>query len=375
MWQLAAKMMLADRSRLLFALGGVAFAIVLANLQFGMLLGFVRKTSQLVDHCEADIWVGHRHALNVDFTSFIQERWVTRVRSVPGVERTDPYLLTAAEAKLRDGRFVQVIVVGCDPSSQLGNAWRMSAGSDPRAIRQPDGILVDVHEAAKLGDCQVGDVLELNGRRAKVVGMTDGIVTFAAVPYAFTTLEHAHHYGQAPPGACSYFLVKAQPGTDVTALAARIQREVPQMLVLEKDAYSRKTRDFWLIQTGVGLAFGMTALLGIFVGLGVVAHTTYAGVSERLAEYATLKALGADDRCVARFLVAQAVSNAVLGSALGLLISVGVVFAISNPRATVAMPWWLSVVSVLVALLVCLGAAALPYLRLRRLDPASVLRR
>jgi putative ABC transport system permease protein len=377
MWLLAAKMMLGDRSRLLMALGGVAFAILLANLQVGMLLGFIRKTSQLVDYCEADIWVGHRHALNVDFTSFIQERWIARVRSVDGVERADPYLLTTAEAKMRDGRFVAVIVVGCDPTSQLGNAWAMAKGSRPEDIQQPDSIIVDLQEAHKLGDCRIGDALELNGQRARIAGMTDGIVTFAAVPYAFTTLERARRYGtgQAPPGACSYFLVKARPGTDVAALAARIQEQVPHLLVLDRSSYSQKTRAFWMVETGVGLAFGMTALLGILIGLGVVAHTMYATVNDRLAEYATLKALGADDRCVARFLVAQAMSNAVLGSVLGLLISAVVVLAISSPRATVAMPWWVSALSVAVALLVCLGAAALPYLRLRRLDPASVLRR
>ena len=41
---------------------------------------------------------------------------------------------------------------------------------DPEAIRNPDGILVDVNAAEKLGGCKVGDTLEINGSRAVVVG-------------------------------------------------------------------------------------------------------------------------------------------------------------------------------------------------------------
>ena len=77
----------------------------------------------------------------------------------------------------------------------MGNAWIMADG-DSRAIRDPDGILADIYDAARLGDCRVGDSFEINGRRAKIVGMTKGIVSFTTNPYVFTTLERARkNYG------------------------------------------------------------------------------------------------------------------------------------------------------------------------------------
>ena len=87
MWLLAIKSMLADRSKLVTALLGVAFSVVLINLQGGLLLGMLQKASLLVDYGQADIWVGHRHMQNVDIGSFIPERWIHRSRGVPGVER------------------------------------------------------------------------------------------------------------------------------------------------------------------------------------------------------------------------------------------------------------------------------------------------
>ncbi len=78
MWLLAVKAMLADRGKLLTSLLGVAFSVVLVNLQGGLLLGMIQKASLLVDYGQADVWVGHQHMTNVDMGTFIPERWVHR---------------------------------------------------------------------------------------------------------------------------------------------------------------------------------------------------------------------------------------------------------------------------------------------------------
>jgi putative ABC transport system permease protein len=148
----------------------------------------LRKASLLVDFGRADIWVGHRHMNNVDLNALIPERWVGRLRNVPGVERAEPYLLMPAQIAMPDGNTERVIVVGCDAASLLGNTWVMADG-DAAAIRRPDAVLVDACDAGRLGDCRVGDAREIAGRRARVVGMTYGVVGFATTPYVFTTLH------------------------------------------------------------------------------------------------------------------------------------------------------------------------------------------
>src|SRR3981081_2326099 len=105
MWVLAIKAMLADRSKLLTSLLGVAFSVVLVNLQGGLLLGLIQKASLLVDYGQADIWVGHQHMSNVDMGTFIPERWVQRVRAVEGVERAEPYVVMFGQMSMPDGRF------------------------------------------------------------------------------------------------------------------------------------------------------------------------------------------------------------------------------------------------------------------------------
>jgi putative ABC transport system permease protein len=120
----------------------------------------------------------------------------------------------------------------------LGNAWVMAEG-EAQAIRRPDAVLVDIYNAKKLDGCRIGDQLEINNRRARVVGMTKGIVGFTTNPYVFTTLERARSRflaGIVPAEHCSYFLVKARPGTNIRELCSRIAERVPELDALDRSS-------------------------------------------------------------------------------------------------------------------------------------------
>jgi putative ABC transport system permease protein len=279
------------------------------------------------------------------------------------------------QATMPDGRFENVVVVGSDPGSLMGNAWVMDNG-DPRTVRRPDGVLVDVCDLDRLGNPRVGDIREINGQRARIVGMTRGIVSFTTNPYVFTTLDRARHrYASGVPAdGCSYFLVKAKPGVDPKVLSRRIRERIPNLDAFDRRTYSWMCMEFWLTRTGIGISFGLAAVLGLLVGLAVVAQTLYASVNERIKEFGTLKALGADDPCIARFLLAQAVATAFLGSLVGLCTALFIARVMSTPRAPVVLTFPVAIGSVALVVLVCLIAAWMPYWRIRRIDPASVLR-
>jgi putative ABC transport system permease protein len=367
--------MLADRGKLVTGLLGVSFAVLLVNLQGGLLIGLIKKASLLIDYGQADIWVGHKHMKNVELGTFIPGRWLQRVRKVEGVERADAYVIATTEVRMPDGRYETAEVIGAEAGSPLGQAWALLPGSRNDALRQPDGVIVDDCYDDNLGSPQVGDVREVNGRRARIVGKTHGIVGFTNQVYFFTTLDRARtRYARVPADQCSYFLVKARPGSDISALCQRLRQEVPEAGVYDAPTYSWMCMEFWLLRTGIGISFGLATVLGLLVGLAVVAQTLYAAVTERSKEFGTLKALGATEGCVARFLLAQALGNAVLGSALGVAASQIMGRLMSSPKAPVEMTWQVAVLSVVLIVLVCLIAAWLPYWRLRRIDPASVLR-
>ncbi len=163
---IALKALIADRSKLLTALVGVVFSIVLVNIQGGLFLGLIMRAGLLVDNSQADIWVGHRLSHNVDFPRDIPRRWIARVRGIPGVERAEPYLIGWAEMTLPSGGFESVVIVGLERGNELGAPWNLMQG-DLNLLRETDGILFDECEQAKLEYPQIGDSRELAGRRAR----------------------------------------------------------------------------------------------------------------------------------------------------------------------------------------------------------------
>ena len=198
-------------------------------------------------------------------------------------------------------------------------------------------------------------------------------MNFLVTPYVFTTYERALKFLNSPADRCSYILVQLEPGADPQAVCAGIKQRLPEVEAFPKSTYSRISVNFWMTRTGLGISFGAATLLGLFVGLVIVAQTLYALVLDRLPEYGTLKAMGATEGQVFSLLVTQALSMATVGSALGLAFVALLQQRFNTPKAPIVVPWWLSLGSCALVLLICLVSALLPYIRVRKVDPIMVL--
>lgn len=372
MWSIALKTLIADRGKLFTALVGVVFSIVLVDVQGGLFLGLLQKAGMLVDYGEADIWVGHHRIHNVDFPRDIPRRWVHRVQAVPGVRTAEPYLMGFTEMTLPRGGFETVLVVGVERASRLGDPWNY-VDADPDAILRNDGIVVDVCEADKLDDPQVGELREVGRRRARVVARTQGIMNFLVTPYVFTTYERALEFLRKDPDRCSYILVQLDDQADAESVCAAIRARLPDVEAFPKDRYSRISVGFWMTRTGLGISFGAATLLGLLVGLVMVGQTLYALVLDRLPEYGTLKAMGATESQIFRLVASQAMILAMAGSVIGLMIVQWIALQYSSPKAPIVVPHWLSLGSCLLVSVICLIASLIPYWRIRKVDPVMVL--
>jgi len=368
----AVKTLVADRGKLLTALVGVIFAVVLVNVQGGLFLGLIYKASLLVEHGQADVWVGHKLMHNVDLPSDIPQRWINRVKTVPGVKRAAPYLIGVTEVILPSGKYENVCIVGVDRATLIGAPWNMVQGT-PDAILEPDGVVFDESESQKLENPQIGDCLELGGRRARIVGVTRWITGFLVMPYIFCTHEQAAVYLNKQPDVTSYFLVQLEPGADVNQVCDAIRSRVPELEVYPRDVYSQISIDHWMTRTGLGISFGAATLLGLLVGMVMVGQTLYAMVLDRLGEFGTLKAIGATEPQVYSILLVHGVLMALVGSIIGLTLTAAIQGCYSTPRAPIVIPWWVALGSCALVTIICLVSSWLPYHRIRAIDPMMVL--
>lgn len=366
------KTLFADRGKLLIALVGVTFSFVLVNVQGGLFLGMIHKATVLVDNSGADIWIGHRGVEAADLPLEIPEAWLNRIKGLPGVERAEPYIVWNAQMSLPNGEYEGVWIIGSKPSSTMGHPWAFSQGSFDDLTR-PDSIAVDELDGWKLGYVDIGDIVEINGARARIVAKTRGILNFLTTPCVFTSLTSARRYTRMRDGYCSFFLVKAAPGQDPKTLCRRIQQRVPDLDVFTAAELARMSQMYWIARTGLGMAFGGATALGLVVGLVMVAQSLYALVLEHLDDYATLLAIGAEDGNVLRILICQALTIALVGIGAGVVTTYTMQYFLSTPYATIAIPLWLPALAAALVVVICLLSSVLPFRRVRRIDPAIVL--
>ena len=368
----AIKTLLSNRSKLVTGVVGVIFSLVLVNIQGGLYLGLMKKASLLVDHCDADLWVTHKLVENVDLAREIPESWQQRIRGLPEVSDTVPYIVGKGTASLNNGHMEDVWVIGSDPDTMLGSAWGFVAGSQSD-LRRPYGVSFDEVDSEKLGHPQLGDWFEVNGQRTRVFARTRGITGFITMPYLFTTYDTARNLVHMPSGLTSFILVKIRTGRDRQSLQQQIRQRIPDAGVYLPEEFAVVSQNYWMKRTGIGISFGAATLLGLIVGLTVVGQSLYAMAIDHLKDYATLKAIGARDSDVCQVILMQTLWIGTVGSILGMSLVYVISTFWNSPLAPVDIQPALSAASVAVMFVICLLAAFVPYLRIRRIDPATIL--
>ena len=370
---LAWRNLIHDRIRLAVTLIGIVFAVVLIAVELGLFIGFTTTTSNLIDNAGADIWITARNVPFIEQGTPFSERKLSTVLATPGVAAASKYVIRFSEWKRPDGGVESVAVVGFDLQTRLGAPWNVVSGHIDD-LRQPDSVFIDEIYRTRLGNPRIGDIVEIQGRRARIAGYTRGILSFTVTPYIFTKFKAAQDYTVLREDETGYLLVKAAPGVDVEGLRQRLAARLTTVDVLTAGEFSRRTRMFWMFTTGAGLAVLLAAVLGLAVGVVIVAQTIYATTMDHIREYATLKAMGADNRYLYKVIVQQAVISALIGYPLGIAIALLVIRGNSESGLAILLPPAMVAGMLGVTLVMCVSAAMFSIRKMTRLDPAMVFK-
>lgn len=362
-----------DKIRLVVTLTGIVFAVVLIVVQLGLFIGFTTATSNLIDHSGADLWVSSLHVPYVELGVAFSERKLNQVRAVPGVADAQKLVAQWTQWKRHDGAQESVQIVGFNPDSGLGQPWNLVQGR-VEDLKTPDAVIVDEFYKQKLGVTRVGELFEMRGHRARVVGFTRGIRSFTTSPYVFSTFKNAQDYASIDEDKTIYILVKVVPGADIEQVRRGILANVKDVDVHTTREFSRMTTFYWMFTTGAGVAVLIAAALGLFVGFVVVAQTIYATTVDHIREYGTLKAMGAPNSYIYRIIMTQAAMAAVIGYVLGMIVSLFVVHGSEKGGAAILMPPWMAAGMFFLTLAMCVGAALVSINKVMRIDPAMVFK-
>lgn len=375
---LAFKILFQERGRLIITLIGIIFSTVLTLVEVGIYLGMMGNATSVVRHTDADIWVMSKNVPNFDFSQPFPAYRIDRIRAFDEVQWAEKIHVWFAFLKLADGRREQAQVIGFNPDNGIGGPWAMASGR-PADVKGGHYIIMDQSSRQRLGRLDIGSLWELNLFREqsfKLVALSKGALSFTTIPVLFTSYNEIDQslIGSDFEGQTSFIVVKLKDPSLLPQMVKRLQAELPDNDVYARQGFIDRTVNYWTIQTGMGMAFFLTAILAVLIGGAIVGQTIYAGTMEHLRDYGTLKAMGARNGDINLVILAQAAASAVLGFILGMVVTLAARGGIEGAGVAMQLPLTLISAVFVIILTTCLAAAWISVRKVKRVDPVMVFR-
>ena len=297
------------------------------------------------------------------------------MESLTDVLWAEPLVLTWGFLKLANGGQEQVQIVGFNPDKGIGAPWSMIDGkaSDVKGGRY---MVLDKTSEKRLGDLKAGSVWELSQSRFRLVGVSKDIRSFTTAPVLFMSYAQAQNLpiGWMKPGLTSYILAKLKDRTKTDDVVRALKVLLRDNDVMTSEEFVMRTVRYWTIQTGIGMSFFLTALLGLMIGGAIVGQTIYANTIQHMKEYGTLKAMGARNEDIYRAIFSQALISAIAGFAVG-----SAVMLLLRPSIEAAgVPLYLSPLLIAAIFIIigasCVSSAYFSVRKIKTLDPVMVFR-
>jgi putative ABC transport system permease protein len=374
---IAWKMLIGNRVKYLGIVFGVVFAALLIAQQSSIFCGLMSLTiSQIRDTEGPDIWVMDPNVQYVDDIKPMADTQLFRVKSVPGVEWAVRFYKGLGRARIQEGSYQQMILLGLDDATLVGAPAGIFMGSIAD-LRQPDAVIMDDagYKRTWPGEpYRLGRTFEMNDRRAVLVGLTKASRTFQSFPICYTRYSQAVLFAPPERKVLSFVLADPAPGQDAAEVCRRIE-ERTGLQALTRDQFVWKTIRYYLQKTGIPVNFGITVFLGFLVGTAIAGQTFYLFTVENIRQFGALKAMGTSNWTILLMVLAQALQVGLVGYGLGVGLAALFGQAVrGGTRLSFFMPWQVLAITAAAVFLIVLLASLLSIRKVLVVDPAIVFR-
>ncbi len=377
MYWIAWKMLIGNRGKYLGIIFGVVFAALLIAQQASIFCGLMSLTvSQIRDVEGPALWVMDQNVQFVDDIKPLKDTELFRVKGVPGVDWAVRFYKGIGRARLKEGSYEQMILLGLDDATLIGAPQEVFLGSIAD-LRSPDAVIIDEAGYKRIWPDEpfrLGRVFEMNDRRAVIVGITRASRTFQSFPILYTRYSQAVQFAPPERKVLSFVLANPEPGLDPQDVCRRITAQTG-LQALTRGQFIWQTIWYYLQKTGIPINFGITVLLGFIVGTAIAGQTFYLFTVENIRQFGALKAMGTGNGTILLMVLSQAANVGLIGYGVG----VGLAAAFgwwtqTTTRLAFFMPWQVLGLTAAAVLIIVLVASVLSVRKVLILDPAIVFR-
>lgn len=391
--------LLSQPARTLACVLGVSFALLLIFMQLGF-RGAVANTANIVyGKLQGDLVLRSCDYVHLYEPRMFDRGWMRMVQGHPMVQGVDPFFImlmrwqnpprpTACTQAPPDGSFRTVGMMAMEVDHPVLDVPEIQDQLDK--LKNPDALLVDRATRAEYGpgnckqfsDIDIGSPLELGNRLTHIAGhfqLGTGLATNGAV--LLSDAGYSMRSGVDTRQRASLGLVRLQPGVDpqqakaslIEWLGKRDPRCLQEVQILTMKEQLDWERARWLRETPIGMIFTMGVILSMIIGAAIVYMILANDVSNRLPEYATLKAMGYSHVALARIVLMQSWLLGLLSYLPAALVSY-LLYELTAGLSKIptTMTWERIAGVLLIALAMCSVSGVMAMFRLWRAEPASL---
>lgn len=331
-FQLAWLQLTHSKLRLVVALAGIAFAVILIFMQLGFLNSLFESQTALHKRFNADLVIINSNLITLSQAPLrFPQQYLYRVLNFEEVEAVNTFNYNRNLLKYGTDIVDPILVIGINPENP--SLYIEDFDRVAHWLKTPGFALFDANSDRKLygellRDLQGGQaqVAELNNQRIRIAGTVDFIgASFGEQGYiimgssTFKNLTNSVSKDDIAVG-----LITLKSGVDQQKTIDKIRKQLPGNLSLMTLAdFIELEKNFWRATAPLGFVFGLGVLVSCFVGTIIVYQILYSEVSEHLSDYALLKARGYRHHYLLSMLFQECLLLAVMGYIPGLIVSLG----------------------------------------------------
>jgi putative ABC transport system permease protein len=368
-----------QKVRLTVATGGIAFANVLIFMQLGFLSMFNEGATTLPEKLTGDLFLLDADAKSVDSKGFDRIR-LYQAGAIDGVKDITPVYMRYTSWAYNKDQFTEIArIIAYDPRDRILNIPEIDAQQEK--LSMPFSFLFDRFSRGPLEP--IARKLETestipsfaNNRRVTAVGlfpMGNSMILGGEGNMITRESTYGELFGEDALNTVMIGVLQLKPGADVATVQLGIKNTVPGVQVLTHQELIAKELAFQSTNP-TGVIFGFGAGMGFVVGIVVVYQVLYADVSDHLAEYATLKAMGYSDRALLWVIFQESTFLAAFGYVPGFGISFWMYQALAGlTKLPLVMLPNVAIAVFCLTFAMCTCSAIIASGKLRSADPADV---
>lgn len=369
-----------EKSRLMVAMAGIAFADMLMFIQLGFQTALYDSNTQLHQTINADLVLISPQGRNIVSLDTFPRRRLYQALSFEGVTSAEPLYTDFVDWKNPQTNLkTSILLLGFNPKKTAFLIPEVEKNLEK--LKMPDILLFDRgsrgNYTTAIADLEQGKTVSTEARERKlnIKGLFLSGASFAADGNVITSDLNFHRIMTSrDPSQVSAGLIQLKPGVDPQVMAQVLQKNLPNdVRVLTKAEFINFEKQYWSENTSIGFIFTMGTAIGFVVGVVIVYQILSGDVAEHTAEYATLKAMGYQDSYLLTVVFQEALILAFLGFLPGSAIAVSL-YALTRNATNLPLFMTMSraITVLILTIMMCLISGGIATRKLRAADPADI---